>query len=212
MVITEQMLVTMLRNVTGRVDASDPLFTNEIMVQYLQQNIALITTQDVRLYQNQTWWEFTYGPSNPDPLPVDLQQLGFSNLGAPTYADGFYVFWYQNPADFYRIWPETQEYTPTRPTYALYYNNEITFRNPPDREYAMKIQAYRVELQIDADGLGDRDYMYRYIVYGTALDIFNDFGESDKAAAIMPAYTRYRALVYARTNIQYQQERAGPDF
>lgn len=211
-------LINIVRNVTGRVDASDPLFTNEIMLQYIQDFIQLQSTQDVRLFKNRTWYEFTYGPSDPNPFPVDLQnivlidgQVGASTLEPPVYADGFPVFWYQDPAEFYGIWPETQTYQPQRPQYVLYYNNELTFRGPPNKDYLIKIAAYQVEIQITNDVL-NQDYLYRYICYGTALDIFSDFGEMDKWRDIYPAYQRYRALVYGRTNCQYQNQRPSPEF
>ena len=211
-------LINIVRNVTGRVDASDPLFTNEIMLQYIQDFIQLQSTQDVRLFKNRTWYEFTYGPTDPDPFPVNLQNIvlidgkvGASTLEPPVYADGFYVFWYQDPAQFYGIWPETQTYQPQRPTYVLYYNNELTFRGPPNKDYLIKIAAYQVEIQITNDVL-NQDYLYRYICYGTALDIFSDFGEMDKWRDIYPAYQRYRALVYGRTNCQYQNQRPSPEF
>ncbi len=216
-------LILILRNVTGRVDQSDPQFTNAIMLQYLQDFIQLQSTQDIRIFKNKTWWEFEYGPTDPNPFNVNLQEIvlingnaGASTLEPPAYADGFYVFWYQDPTEFYAIWPETQVYTPQRPTYVLYYNNQLTFRGPPDKDYLIKIAAYQVEVQITNGLLGTdsqgMDYMYRYICYGAALDIFSDFGEMDKWQEIFPAYQRYRALVYSRTHSQYQNQRPSPEF
>ncbi len=212
-------LILILRNVTGRVDASDPLFTDEIMLQYLQDFIQLQSTQDIRIFKNKTWYEFLLDPTtSPDPYPVDLQtipmingNIGASTIEPPCYADGFVVFWYQSPAEFYAIWPETQTYQPQRPTYVLYYNNELTFRGPPDKEYLIKIAAYQVEVQI-TNGVLNQDYLYRYICYGAALDIFSDFGEMDKWREVFPAFQRYRALVYSRTYSQYQNQRPSPEF
>lgn len=212
-------LILILRNVTGRVDASDPLFTDTIMLQYLQDFTQLQSTQDIRIFKNRTWWEFNLDPDiSPDPYPVNLQdivlidgQVGASTIEPPCYADGFPVFWYQDPTEFYAIWPETQTYQPQRPTYVLYYNNELTFRGPPDKETLIKIAAYQVEIQI-TNGVLNQDYLYRYICYGAALDIFSDFGEMDKWREIFPAYQRYRALVYSRTYSQYQNQRPSPEF
>lgn len=211
-------LITILRNVTGRIDASDPQFTNQIMLQYIQDFIQLQSTQDIRIFKNKTWYEFTYGPSDPDPFPVNLQdiilidgQQGASTIEPPCYADGFFVFWYQSPQEFYQIWPETQTYQPQRPTYVLYYNNQLTFRGPPNKDYLIKMAAYQVEIQITNDVL-DQDYLYRYICYGAALDIFSDFGEMDKWRDIFGAFQRYRALVYSRTYCQYQNQRPAPEF
>lgn len=218
-------LILILRNVTGRVDASDPLFTDSIMLQYLQDFIALQATQDIRIFKNKTWYEFSFGPTDPNPFPVNLQEIvlvngniGASTIEPPCYANGFPVFWYQSPQDFFRIWPETQTYQPQRPTYVLYYNNELLFRGPPDIVYNIKMEAYQVELQITNpaysspyEGL-QQDYLYRYVCYGAALDIFSDFGEMDKWREIFPAYQRYRALVYSRTYSQYQNQRPDPEF
>lgn len=222
MAIPESLMIQMLRNVTGRVDQSDPLFTNAIMSQYLTQNMQLITTQDIRLYKNRTWWTFTIDEEDVLPIPVVLENLnlvngavGASTIGPNCYADGFVVFWYEDPKEFYAIWPETQEYTPSRPTYVLYYNNELTFRNPPNREYEIKIEAYQVEWafeNIDGNNVLKDDYLYRYVVYSTALDIFADFGEMDKYRDIYPVYQRYRGLVYGRTACQLQNQRPAPEF
>jgi hypothetical protein len=212
-------LIDILRNVTGRVDASDPLFTDEIMLQRINDFIQLSSTQDIRIFKNKTWYEFTLGVNSPDPFPVDLQSIvlidgsvGASTIEPPAYADGFYVFWYQSPAEFYGIWPETQTYQPQRPTYVLYYNNELTFRGPPNKDYLIKIAAYRVEVAVNPDGVLNADYLYRYVTYGAALDLFSDFGEMDKWNEVYPAFQRYRALVYARTNQQYQNQRTSPEF
>ncbi len=206
-------LIRMLRNVTGRIDATDPLFTDQVMLGYLNDFLSLESTQDIRIFQNKTWWEFAYGPGNDNPLPVDLQALGFSTLEPPAYVDGFYAFWYQDPTEFYAIWPETQTYQPQRPTYILWYNNELTFRGPPERDYLVKIAAYQVQVQIatPTDTI-NTDYLYRYAVYGAALDLFSDYGEMDRWNEIWPAFKRYRALVYARTGQQYQNQRPSPEF
>lgn len=215
-----------MRNVTGRVDASDPLFTNEIMLGYLNDFIQLQSTMDVRIFKNKTWFEFDYGPidsSNPDPLPINLQTIrlntdistivGASTLEPPAYADGFVMFWYQDPANFYAIWPETQTYQPQRPTYVLYYNNTLTFRGPPDKSYHIKIASYQVEYELETLGSTlNQDYVFRYFAYGASLDIFSDYGEMDKYADVFPVFKRYRSLVYSRTYSQYQNQRPNPEF
>lgn len=218
-------LILILRNVTGRVDASDPQFTDAIMLQYLQDFIQLQSTSDIRIFKNKTWYEFTLGTADTDPYPVNLQEIvlinnnvGASTLEPPCYANGFPVFWYQDPTEFYRIWPETQTYQPQRPTYVLYYNNELVFRGPPDQDYTIKIAAYQVELQVTNEAYSDpyqglqQDYLYRYVCYGAALDIFSDFGEMDKWNEIFTVFRRYRALVYSRTVSQYQNQRPSPEF
>jgi hypothetical protein len=210
MAITQSDLITMLRNVTGRVDASDPLFTDEIMLNYLNQYTQLLSSQEVRLYKNRTWWDFVITDTTDNPYPVNLQTLGFTTIEPPAYAEGFTLFWYESPAQFYFRWPQTQTYTPTRPTDVLYYNNELTFRAPPNTAYNIRIAAYRVEYE--AATTENEDYLFRFLVYGAALDVFADYGEMDKWRDIMPVFERYKSLVYARTYQQYQNQRTAPDF
>jgi hypothetical protein len=219
MTVSTADLILILRNVTGRVDNTDPQFTDEIMTNYLQNFITLSSTQEIRLFKNYTWWEFTFGPNEDNPYSFDLEAIELSNggnIGASTigplcYASGFPVVWHEDPQKFYAIWPETQTYTPQRPTYVLYYNGSLTFRGPPDIDYNIKIQAYSLELQLTETGL-QADYLYRYVAYGAALDIFSDFGELDRYNEIFPVFRRYRALVYSRTNSQYQSQRPSPEF
>ena len=218
-------LINIMRNVTGRVDASDPLFTDQIMLGYLNDFIQLESTMDVRIFKNRTWYSFNYGSDDVNPFPVNLQtllldnqiglptQIGASTIGPEAYADGFVVFWYEDPATFYQIWPETQAYQPQRPTYVLYYNNSLTFRGPPDKTYLIKIAAYQVEYALTTtDQALNQDYVWRYFAYGAALDIFSDYGEMDKYNEIFPVFRRYRSLVYSRTNSQYQNQRPNPEF
>lgn len=218
-------IIMILRNTTGRVDASDPLFTDEIMLNYLNRFIVQLSSQDIRIFKNYSWWEFDYGPTDDNPLPVDLQTLGFTTIGPVAYVQfptsdeasspngSFLLDWYLNPALFYSRWPDIPTpYPPQTPTAVLYYNNELTFRGPPDREYHMKIQVYHEEVEITYEDNLFRDYMFRYVAYGAALDIFSDYGEMDKWNQMWPAFVRYRALVYARTNQQYQSQRTLPEF
>jgi hypothetical protein len=137
----------------------------------------------------------------------------FTTIGPYCTADGFEVFWYEDPARFFAIWPETQEYQPQRPTYVLYYNNELTFRGPLDKSYHIKINAYQYELLMtDNESPIKNDYLWRYIVYGASRDLFNDYGETDKANSIAPAFNDYRSKVYARTYQQQMNQRSTPSF
>ena len=44
-----------MRNVTGRVDSSDPQFTNEIMLGYANDFLTLEMGQEMRLKERRTW-------------------------------------------------------------------------------------------------------------------------------------------------------------
>lgn len=206
-------VITIMRNVTGRIDSSDPLFTDQIMLGYANDFLNLIMPQEVRLVENKTWWEFTLTTSDPDPYPVSLQDLGFTTIGPPAYSGGFEMQWFQSPGLFFGKWPETQDYQEQRPVDVLYYNNELIFRGPPDQDYDIKIAAYKVEprLQTESEEL-ESDYFWRYVAYGASLDIFADFGEMEDYNKYYPVFRRYRSLVYARTNQQNMSQRTFPTF
>jgi hypothetical protein len=221
-------VLQILRNVTGRVDQNDPAFTNQIMIDYLNAFLQQEHPQEVRIYQNQTWWDFTIDETTVNPYPVDLDALGFSTINAPAYIaydapnpTSFPLFWYQSPSDFYARWPWQAVFTPQMPTYVLYWNNELTFRGPPDREYNVRISAYKIDYSFSGGSntnegseleIVPNAYLTRYLAYGAALDILSDYGEMDKYNEVFQVYRRYRAQVLARTWNQWQSQRTGPDF
>ncbi len=212
-------LIQIVRNVTGRVDSSDPQFTDQIMLEYINDFYMLEMGQEIRINERETWWQFLIDTTTSDPLPVDLQApfqaptgVQFTTIGPLVYIDGFVSWWYQNPAEFFFRWPETQLYQPTRPTAVLYYNNQLVFRNPPDKQYLVKISAYQVEVEIPQDGTISQDYLWRYVAYGAARDIFSDYGEMDQWEKYASAFVRYKAIVYARTYSQNMNQRSLPRF
>ena len=212
-------IIQIVRNVTGRVDASDPQFTDTIILQYINDFYLLEMGQQLRLKEQRTWWDFTIDPTTPDPFPVDLQNpfqatpgTQFTTIGPLIYVNGFPTWWYESPEEFYYKWPQTQLYQPTRPTDVLYYNQQLVFRAPPNEAYSVRIEAYQVELEMPVDGKISHDYLWRYVAYGAALDIFNDYGEQDMAQRIEPKFIDYKAKVYARTYQQQMSQRATPRF
>ena len=238
---TSSTILQIMRNVTGRVDRSDPAFTDALIFDYLNAFVQQEHPQEVQIFENRTWWDFTIDETNVDPIPVDLDALGFASINSPAYIsytdpalnpNTFPLFWYMDPKQFYARWPWNNVFTPQQPTYVLYYNNELTFRGPPDQEYSVRISAYKIDFSFQdgantnagsvLDGTGTtntstlknlpRTYLTRYFAYGAALDILSDFGEMDKYNEVFQVYRRYRAQVMARTWNQLQSQRTGPDF
>ncbi len=221
-------VIQIMRNVTGRVDRNDPAFTDAIMYDYLNAFIQQEHPQEVRIFQNQTWWDFTQGPTDQNPLRINLDALGFSTINAPAYVgyttepfSSFPLFWYEDPKQFYARWPWTQTFTPQMPTDVLYYNNELTFRGPVDRDYNIRIAAYSIDYSF-AGGTNTNSrsilsevpvaYLTRYFAYGASLDILSDYRETDVYQEVFQVYRRYRGQVLARTWNQYQSQRTAPDF
>ena len=234
-------IIQIIRNVTGRVDRNDPAFTDAIMFDYLNGFVQQEHPQEVQIFENKTWWDFTIDPTSDDPYPVDLDALGFSSINSPAYIsfsdpalnpNTFQLFWYEDPRQFYARWPWNNVFTPQMPTYVLYYNNELTFRGPPDQSYDVRISAYKIDYSFEGGTLNNsgsilqgtgttnsanlknapRTYLTRYFAYGAALDILSDYGEMDKYNEVFQVYRRYRAQVMARTWNQLQSQRTAPDF
>lgn len=223
-------VIQIMRNVTGRVDKNDPAFTDQIMIDYLNAFLQQEHPQEVRLFQNQTWWDFTIDEDSDDPYPVDLDALGFSTINSPAYIsftdpalnpNTFQLFWYENPQQFYARWPWNNVFTPQMPTYVLYYNNQLTFRGPPDQEYSVRISAYKIDYSF-AGGSNTNEgsilanvpqaYLTRYLAYGASLDILSDYSEMDKYQEVFQVYRRYRGQVLARTWNQFESQRTAPQF
>lgn len=225
-------VIQIMRNVTGRVDKNDPAFTDPIMYDYLNMFLQAEHPTEVRLFEDQTWWDFSIDPTSIDPYPVDLDALGYSTIGPLAYVsyqtpspNTFKLFWYEDPATFYYRWPWGNVFTPQQPTYVLYYDNSLTFRGPPDQTYNIRISANKIKVYIGGllaannnlpDQQGEPDiipaYLSRYLAYGAALDILSDYGEMDKYNEVFQVYRRYRGQVLARTWDQLSSQRTGPDF
>jgi hypothetical protein len=232
-VITQNssVVIQIMRNVTGRVDQNDPAFTTPIMYNYLNSFLQAENPTEVRLFEDNTWWDFTIDENDTDPLPVDLDDLGYSTIGPLAYVsypanvnagnpNTFKVFWYTDPTTFYYRWPWNTQFTPQMPTYALYYDNSLTFRGPPDQTYEVRIQAKKIKLYFEGGNqdpsTGETDvlpaYLIRYLAYGASLQILADYGEMDKYNEVFQVYRRYRGQVLARTWDQLQSQRTAPDF
>lgn len=233
--IPVSLVIEIMRNTTGRVDPFDPNYDDAKMLQYLNVFLQTAHPSESRIFYNRTWYDFTFtvDPNDAtkfsDEYDIGLDDLGFTTIEPPAYVSadakggtddkpGFEIFWYQDPTQFYRIWPDTQDYQPSRPTYVLYYNNKLLFRNPPDKAYNVKIAAYNIEIALSLALVEGQPpnlpnaYYARYLAYGASLDIFSDAGEMDRYAECMRVYKKYRGNVLARTWNQLNNQRATPMF
>jgi hypothetical protein len=222
-------ILSILRNVTGRVDNSDPSFTDAIMYDYLNAFLQQEHPHEVQLFENRTWWDFSIDETTDDPLPVDLDALGYASINSPAYVstvspdiNTFRMCWYENPSDFYARWPYNTTFTPQIPLFVLYYDNTLTFRGPPDQTYNIRLAAYNIDYSFAGGTISTpenstlnsvpRAYLTRYLAYGAALDILSDYGEMDKYSEVYQVYRRYRAQVTAKTWNQLQSQRIEPQF
>ena len=101
-------------------------------------------------------------------------------------------------------------YQPNRPQAILYYDDVITLRPVPDREYLIQVDAY----QRPSVFLTDQSTMnpqikqwWQYLAYGASKKIFEESQDPEGRAAIMDGYREQERMVLRRTIVQRTNER-----
>lgn len=104
-------------------------------------------------------------------------------------------------------------FQPGRPAAVLFYDNEFTFFPPPDTAYRFIMKAYkRVDPLVNATDTPELPQWGPCIAYGTARDIFSDYGENDAYAETTVLYKEQVAYVLNRTEQNLLNTRAMPFF
>lgn len=104
-------------------------------------------------------------------------------------------------------------FQPGRPTAVLFYDNEFTFFPPPDTAYRFKMKGYKIFTALsDATDTPLLSEWGPLIAYGTAKQIFADFGELDSKREIEPDYQEQVDYVITRTEQNLLNMRATPSF
>ena len=110
-----------------------------------------------------------------------------------------------------------------RPTAVLMYNNKFTFYPVPDTSYRFRVQAYSNSLVLTSSGTEapsfsnatDTPLLDEWgpaIAYGTARDIFSDYGENDAYGEVSILYKQQLAYCLRRTHEDLLNTRAMPHF
>lgn len=139
-----------------------------------------------------------------------------SNSGS---ADIFYstgviqVMFGSAPANGQLIYLSYTVFAAGRPTAVLLYDNEFKFFPPPDTAYRFQMKAYKV---VDPLVLAtDTPVLPQWgpaIAYGTAKQIFADFGELESKNEIEPHYKEQIDYVLNKTEQNLLNTRAAPFF
>ena len=95
------------------------------------------------------------------------------------------------------------------PRAALFYNNTLTLRSPPDRQYHVEVEAYLTPAAFlntgDAIPFG---YMAEYIARGAARKILADTGDIEQFQFYEPLFREQEILVWKRSQRQWSQSRS----
>ncbi len=94
------------------------------------------------------------------------------------------------------------------PRSLLYYNNTITLRNPPDRQYLVELEAYLTPAAFFNSPLAmPFGYMSEYVARGAARKILLDTGDQEQFQFYEPEFVRQQHLVWKRSQRQFTSTR-----
>lgn len=94
------------------------------------------------------------------------------------------------------------------PRGALFYNNVITLRNPPDRQYLVEVDAYLSPAAfLSSSAAVQFGYMSEYIARGAARKILSDTGDIEQFQFYEPFFIEQEILVWKRSQRQFTNNR-----
>jgi len=213
---------TKVRNITGRY--STDALSDDNLVDYINKYYQLVFPLEVRPAELKGWFQFDVSDGTDE---YDLSTQTDSETGnifedevitieLPCTIDGYYLEYYQNPKDFYAMWPETTTYDEAQPTDVLYYDEALIFRPTPDDTYTFKIAAWkRPEAFANSSPTTEYPILEDWgplIAYGAAKEIFEDDGDIESIAKIEPIYEMHRDRIMRRAHNQNINQRSIPSF
>ena len=90
----------------------------------------------------------------------------------------------------------------------LYYNNVLTFRSPPDKQYLVELECYLTPAAFfDSAAAIPFAYMAEYIARGAARKILSDTGDVEQFNFYEPFFREQENLVWKRSQRQWTNNR-----
>jgi hypothetical protein len=94
------------------------------------------------------------------------------------------------------------------PRAILYYNNVLTLRSPPDKQYLVELDAYLTPAAfLDTSSAIPFAYMAEYIARGAARKILSDTGDFEQFQFYEPLFREQENLVWKRSQRQFTATR-----
>jgi hypothetical protein len=94
------------------------------------------------------------------------------------------------------------------PRAALFYNNTLTLRSPPDRQYLVQLEAYLTPAAFfNTAAAIPFAYMAEYIARGAARKILSDTGDVEQFMFYEPLFKEQELLVWKRSQRQWTNNR-----
>lgn len=99
-------------------------------------------------------------------------------------------------------------YQPNRPQALLYYDDVITLRPVPDRQYLVRMNAFRRPTELIASGeFPELRQWWQYLAYGAAKKVFEDSQDPEGISTILPEFKSQERMVLRRTIVEITQQR-----
>ncbi len=140
--------------------------------------------------------------------------LSGDGTGSIDYLTGAYSFNFTTaPAASAVIYAKYIGYSGNRPQGILFFNNQFTLRPVPDQSYAIQMQGYiqPTTLSLSTDTPLQPEWG-PVIVYGAALERFQDIGDNDNYERYYPVFKRFENVALGRTIQQLTEQQSVPRF
>jgi len=94
------------------------------------------------------------------------------------------------------------------PRSVLFYNNTLTFRSPPDKQYLISLDAYMTPAAFLSSSYAlPFAYMAEYVSLGAARKILSDTGDAEQLQFYEPRFREQELLVWKRSQRQWTANR-----
>lgn len=155
-------------------------------------------------------------PTGNQQLLTDtgLGTLTGNGTGTINYLTGAYVANFNSPpASSAYIYAKYQGYSGNRPQGVLFFNNQFTLRPVPDQAYQILMQGYiQPNLLANANDTPLQPEWGPLIVYGSALERFEDTGDTENFDRYFPVFKRFENVALGRTIQQLTEQQSVPRF
>lgn len=138
---------------------------------------------------------------NPNVYNTNLNTVNY-NTGAIN------VMFNDGIPDGTPIMVQSYSYQQGLPRAILFYNNVLTLRSPPDKQYLVELEAYMTPaVYLASEEAVPFAYMAEYIARGAARKILSDTGDIEQFQFYEPLFIEQEQLVWKRSQRQFTSTR-----
>lgn len=210
------------------------MVSDSSMLNYVNRYFRWVLPSDLRPLQLQTWYSVTLTAGDEDyDLKKDFYDtyavigaLGY--ISTTQYRKENSLEIYFSPELFYDLWGENKDFTASanraRPSTVLIYENELLFRQCPDKTYYATFQVWRRPLVYVIAGSTTAGYFAndtdipevsewgKLIALGTARQITEELGDDEGYARCDGLYRQEIARINSQTFLWLAPKRSMPKF